>query len=241
MLLRTPSLEASLRTLDEQLAALRGGASGVGSAIDRFRAGRGGVAVPFARSKVAAPIVAILGGTGTGKSTLLNRLLGSDVSRASFRRTYTAGAIAVAADPRRQLPVEWLGVPHETKVDRPARGEADRLLVVVHDTDLTRHATLVDTPDLDGDQPLHHAQADRAFRWAEAVVFLVTPEKYQMTELVPYYRLAKRYGVPTLLVMNKVEQQPVVDDYQTRLGGGARGVRRAARRCELRAAARGEP
>src|SRR3712207_7967055 len=34
--------------------------------------------------------------------------------------------------------------------------EADRLLVVVHDADLTRRATLVDTPDLDGDQPLHH-------------------------------------------------------------------------------------
>ena len=41
------------------------------------------------------PIVAIFGGTGTGKSTILNRLLGSDISAASFRRTYTAGAIAV--------------------------------------------------------------------------------------------------------------------------------------------------
>jgi hypothetical protein len=48
---------------------------------------------------------------------------------------------------------------------------------------VTRFATLVTRPDLDGDQPAHHAQADRAFRWAEAIVFLVTPEKYQMTEL----------------------------------------------------------
>jgi hypothetical protein len=79
---------------------------------------------------------------------------------------------------------------------------------------------LVDTPDLDGDQPLHHAQADRAFRWAEAVLFLVTPEKYQMTELVPYYRLARRYGLASLFVMNKAEQQPVVEDYQSRLGNG---------------------
>src|SRR5467141_1287128 len=55
---------------------------------------------------------------------------------------------------------------------------------------------VVDTPDLDGDQPAHHAQADRAFRWAQRIVFVVTPEKYQMTELLPYYRLARRYEVP---------------------------------------------
>src|SRR6185295_4444380 len=71
---------------------------------------------------------------------------------------------------------------------------------------------------------LHHAQADRVFRWAQAVVFLVTPEKYQMTELLPYYRLAKRYAVPALHVMNKTEQQPVADDYQSQLGEGPAGA-----------------
>jgi hypothetical protein len=74
---------------------------------------------------------------------------------------------------------------------------------------------------LDGDQPTHHAQADRAFRWADAVVFLVTPEKYQMTELVPYYRLARRYATASVHVMNKAEQQAVVDDYQSRVAASA--------------------
>src|SRR4029434_4763620 len=56
-------------------------------------------------------------------------------------------------------------------------------------------------------------QADRVFRWADAVLFLVTPEKYQMTELLPYYRLAQRYSVPTICVMNKVEERAVLEDY----------------------------
>lgn len=224
MLLRTSSLDASLNALDQQLATLRpagGGGGGVATAIDRFRADAAALRFHLRDRGDRPPIIAILGGTGTGKSTILNRLLGSDVSAASFRRTYTAGAIAVTARAA-NLPGDWLAVPHHN-VDpdkRPARGEADRLLVVVHEADLTQKATLVDTPDLDGDQPLHHAQADRAFRWAEAAVFLVTPEKYQMTELVPYYRLAKRYGVPAFHVMNKVEQQQVADDYQSRLGEG---------------------
>jgi len=52
------------------------------------------------------------------------------------------------------------------------------------------------------------------------VLFLVTPERYQMTELLPYYRLARRYGIPATFVMNKVEQQAVVDDYQAQMGEG---------------------
>jgi len=93
----------------------------------------------------------------------------------------------------------------------------DRLIIVPAEQELTKHVTLIDTPDLDGDQPLHHAQADRAFRWAQGVVFLVTPEKYQMTELLPYYRLAGRYAVPALFVMNKAEEPAVVSDYATQL------------------------
>src|SRR5207253_2291019 len=73
----------------------------------------------------------------------------------------------------------------------------------------------------------HHAQADRAFRWAQAMLFLVTPEKYQMTELVPYYRLASRYRLPSLLVMNKAEEQAAVDDFAQQ--AGARGEGQGAR------------
>src|SRR5665213_1585226 len=35
-----------------------------------------------------------------------------------------------------------------------------------------------------------------------------------MTELLPYYRLAARYEIPSLFVMNKCEEQAVVEDYR---------------------------
>jgi hypothetical protein len=38
-----------------------------------------------------------------------------------------------------------------------------------------------------------------------------------MTELLPYYRLAERYGLRSLFVMNKVEEQAVVADYSAQL------------------------
>ena len=99
--------------------------------------------------------------------------------------------MAITAD-EKNLPERWLAIAHRvvSGAEVPARGQVDALAVVKEERELTTKITLVDTPDLDGDQPLHHAQADRVFRWAQAIVFLVTPEKYQMTELLPYYRLA---------------------------------------------------
>ena len=163
------------------------------------------------------PITVILGGTGTGKSTLVNRIVDSNVSAASFRRTFTAGPVAVCSGSS-QLPETWSGFPHipVEKENWPAKGD-NTTLVVAH-LDQPQNFILIDTPDLDGDQPAHHALADRAFRWAQRIVFVVTPEKYQMTELLPYYRLARRYGIPALFVMNKCEQAEVLNDFRRQLG-----------------------
>jgi hypothetical protein len=165
------------------------------------------------------PVVAIVGGTGTGKSTLLNRLLdGRNVSATSFRRTYTAGLLAAASD-LSALANDWASLPRrDLSADQlPAKGEPGTLSVAVVDAPLTARVVLIDSPDLDGDTPGHHALADRAFRFADAVVFVVTPEKYQMTELPPYYRLAARYAVPTLFAMNKLDDEAALADYERQL------------------------
>lgn len=167
------------------------------------------------RPRSGPPAVCLIGGTGTGKSTLLNRLLEAELCAASFRRTFTAGAIAVTQDTA-QVPARYLGLEH-APAEVPARGRAESLAVLAHAHPLTEALILLDTPDLDGDQPTHHAEADRAFRWAEGLLFLVTPEKYQMTELLPYYRLARRYAVPALFVMNKCEEAQVLEDYRQQL------------------------
>jgi hypothetical protein len=212
------SVDKALADIDRRLQSLRATFPTTApalSTLDRLRHDLAAARFHLRTTDEHTPtLLVILGGTGTGKSTLVNRLLGADVSATSFRRTYTAGAIAVvhAAD---AIPAGWLGVDATplSSQQLPARGTPESLAVVTFDDELTRRVTIVDTPDLDGDQPAHHAQADRAFRWASAVAFLVTPEKYQMTELVPYYRLAARYGLPSLLVMNKAEEQAVVDDF----------------------------
>jgi hypothetical protein len=214
---RSQTLDVRLSSLIDALAAVRTEGAPQ-QAIERFRADAEAARFHLNRQDGGPVIVALLGGTGTGKSTLFNRILGADLTATSFRRTYTAGPVAAAQD-EKSLPPKWLGVEMEL-VDPsqlPARGKPDALMLVQANTELTQRIVLVDTPDLDGDQPLHHAQADRVFRWADALLFLVTPEKYQMTELLPYYRLAARFRIPRLFAMNKAEAQAVVEDYAQQL------------------------
>lgn len=209
------SLEKSLESLDEKVGALRAELP----AIQRWR-GDAAAALFHLRPRESRPmLLCVLGGTGTGKSTLVNRILEANLSAASFRRTFTAGPVAIAKSAG-DIPENWLGLPH-TNVDPsglPARGQSDSLLIIESNREILNRAVLIDTPDLDGDQPVHHAQAERAFRWAEGILFLVSPEKYQMTELLPYYRLARRYALPALFVMNKCETPEMLEDYRRMIG-----------------------
>jgi RNase P/RNase MRP subunit POP5 len=209
------SLDKPLESLDGKVAAMRAKATAYAAAIDRWRGDAAAALFHLRRKNQRPMILCILGGTGTGKSTLVNRLLEANLSSSSFRRTFTAGPVAVAAKST-DVPENWLGLPRTvaSPADLPVRGQSDCLILIEAGHDLLGHVVLVDTPDLDGDQPVHHAQADRAFRWAEAIIFLVSPEKYQMTELLPYYRLAKRYAVPALFAMNKCETPEMLEDYR---------------------------
>lgn len=204
-------MDRTLAALGELLQTLAGVDAPL---LDRLSAELNATRYHLHRNRNDPIRLAIFGGTGVGKSTLLNRLLGVDWTATSFRRTFTAGAVAIV-HPSHALPDHWLGLPlQKLPQDRwPVRGEIDSLIVLELAAPLLEHITLIDTPDLDGDQPAHHAQADRVFRWADAALFLVTPEKYQLPDLLPYVRLAKRYALPTLHVMNKAEEQAVIDDF----------------------------
>jgi hypothetical protein len=235
MVLRTSasSIESKLSSLTTAVESLRASSSSsIAPALDRFVADLAAARFHLKReiTKHKPIILAVLGGTGTGKSTLVNLLLDAEanpLTASSFRRTFTAGPVAIVHESNR-LPERWLNLDHAMidPAQMPARGRADVLTIISSKHDLTRSLTIIDTPDLDGDNVAHHAQADRVFRWADAVLFLVTPEKYQMTELLPYYRLAQRYEIPALFVMNKVEEQAVLDDYAKQTNAPALAIPR---------------
>src|SRR6266566_9172114 len=121
-------LAANWGELEEQIARMRGTAGLGNELMERWRADAKALMFHLrrGREKKARPaLVVLLGGTGTGKSTVTNRLLEGNVSAASFKRTFTSGAVAVVRE-EDVVPEGWLGLEHRVVGSDalPVRGEA---------------------------------------------------------------------------------------------------------------------
>jgi GTP-binding protein EngB required for normal cell division len=112
-----------------------------------------------------AYVLALIGGTGVGKSSLLNALAGATVSAASARRPTTNEPVAwVPASERESLGplLDWLGVAE----------------VWEHGTDGMRSVAIVDLPDMDSVTASHRERVEALLPRVDAVAWVTDLEKY---------------------------------------------------------------
>jgi GTP-binding protein EngB required for normal cell division len=170
--------------------------------------------VDLVRQRLGFPgdvyVMALVGGTGVGKSSVLNTLAGEEVSPARALRPTTDKPLTwVANEAREEIRplLDWLGVER----------------VVGHDRADLSGVAILDLPDVDSVRLEHRATVDALLPRIDAVAWVVDPEKYDDERLHEYLRRLAPHAERMRFVFNKADrldhnqQQMLIDDFRRRL------------------------
>ncbi len=139
-------------------------------------------------------VVALAGGTGSGKSSLFNALTGTQFAVPGVARpTTSAVSAATWADDASAL-LDWLEV------------EASRRLGLLGKPELAG-VVLLDLPDHDSVNGANRVIVDRIVPMADLLVWVMDPQKYADNALhSAYMSVASDHGQPSLVVLNQVDR-----------------------------------
>ena len=134
--------------------------------------------------------VALAGGTGAGKSTLINALAGATIAESSALRPTTT----------------QLRVYHHRDVDAgglPAE-LASSAVFIPHDRAALRSKVIVDTPDLDSFATHHRAATRALLKAAGLVLYVFSPQNYRDERTWSVLREEQRFSA-CAAILNKVD------------------------------------
>lgn len=158
-------------------------------------------------------IVALAGGTGSGKSSLFNAITGSEFAVPGVTRPTTSHASSASWSRGSGGLLDWLGVQDEHRFEVPHAPEQLAGLV------------LIDLPDHDSINVANRDVADRIVPLADLLVWVVDPQKYADHALhSAYLQVASVHGQPSLVALNHTDRlsdedtMAIVQDLQRLLG-----------------------
>lgn len=140
-------------------------------------------------------IVALAGATGSGKSSIFNALVGTDVATVGARRptTSTPTAAVWGTEPAGPL-LDWLEVGRRHQVPSFEPDALDGLV-------------LLDLPDFDSRELGNRAEAERILALVDLFVWVTDPQKYADARLHDDYVSAlSAHEAVTMVVLNQVDR-----------------------------------
>jgi energy-coupling factor transporter ATP-binding protein EcfA2 len=153
--------------------------------------------IPRLRS-IDAPLLAVVGGsTGAGKSTLINSLVGADVSQAGVLRPTTRGPVIVC----HPSDLKWF-TDDRILPQLPRTSGPEGLRLAPH-ADIGPGLALLDAPDIDSVVSSNRELAATLLAAADLWIFLTTAARY--ADAVPWQLLhtARERGTAIAIVLDR--------------------------------------
>ena len=209
-----PPLVAALVALRERIAGLRlpldvagaaearRGASGLVGQIDDYL-------LPRLR-QLDAPLLAVVGGsTGAGKSTLVNGLVGEQVTTAGVLRPTTRAPVLVCSPADRHWFADARILPGLSRTTGAAADAGS--LQLVTSTGVPTGLALLDAPDIDSVVAANRELAAQLLAAADLWLFVTTAARY--ADAVPWDLLhtAQTRSTALAVVLNRVPPEAVGD------------------------------
>ena len=162
--------------------------------------------LPRLRESGAPILVALVGSTGAGKSTLVNSIVGSHVSMTGIRRPTTNSPVLACHPDDVGWFAENVFLPTVPRVRQEglARSGKDGLLVLAANEGMPRGVALLDTPDIDSVVEAHREFAHQFLDASDLWLFMTTASRYADATVWELLQHARDRGAALGIVLSRV-------------------------------------
>ena len=176
---------------------------------------------------MGSPLLVVVGGvTGSGKSTIVNTIVGHAVSRTGVIRPTTSNPVLIVhpvdahwfTDDR--ILSDFVRVELEGAVTRLEASDTAARLQLVRDEDIPLGLALVDAPDIDSVSARNRAIADALLDTADVWLWCTSAAKYADEESMRYLARAAERRTALAVALTRVEPEYVEEltsDFETKL------------------------
>jgi hypothetical protein len=162
--------------------------------------------LPRVRQSAAPLLVALVGSTGAGKSTLVNSVVGTQVSLTGVRRPTTNSPVLACHPDDIHWFAENMFLPTLPRVRQEglARPGRDGLLVLAASEGMTKGIALLDTPDIDSVVRAHYDFAYQFLDASDLWLFMTSASRYADAPVWELLQYARDRGAALGVVLSRV-------------------------------------
>ena len=162
--------------------------------------------LPRLRQSGAPILVALVGSTGAGKSTLMNSVVGRQVSATGIRRPTTNSPVLACHPDDMRWFAENVFLPTMPRVRQQglAMPGRDGLLVLAASEGMPQGVAVLDTPDIDSVVKAHHEFAHQFLDASDLWLFVTTARRYADAAVWDMLKDARDRGAALAIALSRV-------------------------------------